>query len=60
MIKIEYKHECKSYFMKDEIFDSSREKEKKISIFGIVLFKKIEHFNCDLKGDKEGKNLGFK
>lgn len=60
MIKIEKRHDCKSFFRKDDIYDSKRDREFKISIFGIVLFKRDEHYSCDLKDNNEKNNCGFK
>jgi hypothetical protein len=49
MIKIDKKQKYESFFRKDELFDSKREKEYKVLIFGITLFKKSESFNCDVQ-----------
>jgi hypothetical protein len=59
MIKIERKHDCESFFRKDELYDSKREKEYKVVFLGITLFKRTDKYGTDIKSDN-GKNMGFK
>jgi hypothetical protein len=59
MIKIDKKQKYESFFRKDELFDSKREKEYKVLIFGITLFKKSESFNCDVQSESQN-GCGFK
>ena len=59
MIKIEKKHECDSFFRKDDIFDSKRNKEFKVSIFGWVIFKRIEHSAVNFEKNQDNGGVGF-
>jgi hypothetical protein len=61
MIKIEKNYKAESSFRKDALWDSKRDSEFRISIFGLTLFKRTEDYKCDLSEFKETKNgCGFK
>jgi hypothetical protein len=59
MIKIERKHKCESFFIKDTVYDSKRETKYSITLFGMSLWQRSDTFDADYKG--ENKNgVGFK
>lgn len=61
MIKIHKNYQGKSYFKGDTMYDESRDKEYKITLFGLVIFRHTEKFNIDLITVDEGrKRAGFK
>jgi hypothetical protein len=59
MLKVERKHECKSYFKNNDLFDSERMKEYKVTLFGWTIYKRSDSYNCDVKEGKNN-NPGFK
>ena len=59
MIKIERKHECKSFFRKEALLDLSRYTEYKVSFFGLTIFKRDDKFRNDFRED-DNNGVGFK
>jgi hypothetical protein len=55
MIKRETKTVCKSYFKNNDLYDSKREVTFSISVFGLNIYKRIEHYNCDVKEGRDNK-----
>ena len=53
------KHECKSYWKKDGLYDLSRIKETKVKIFGVTIWMNSESYNCDMIDDNKNE-IGFK
>jgi hypothetical protein len=60
MIKIERKHECESFFIKDTVYDSKRSTGFKVSIFGLTLYQRSDSFNADYKDSVNKNGVGFK
>jgi len=60
MIKIEKKHDCKSYWKNDGLYDSSRSKDYSVKIFGITVWRNKEDYNCDLVEIENKNQIGFK
>jgi hypothetical protein len=59
MITIERKHECKSYWKNDGLYDCKRSKEYKLKIFGLTIWRNKENYDSDLVAiEKDG--IGFK
>ena len=59
MIKIENTHDSKSYWKGDDIYDSKRNKTKKIKLFGLTIWENTDNYNCELTEDNKN-GIGFK
>jgi hypothetical protein len=61
MINIHKNYSGKSYFKGETMYDESRDKEYKITLFGLTIFRHTEKFNIDLVTVEESKKrAGFK
>ena len=58
MLKIQKKQDCKSYFKKDDLYDSHRVREYTVSIFGLVVYRRIDNYDCDAS-NIGGNSIGF-
>ncbi len=59
MIKIEHTHESKSYWKADDLYDSERNKTKKIKLFGWTIWENTDSYNSELTEDYKN-GIGFK
>lgn len=62
MLKIHKDYNGESYFKGDVMYDHSRVKEYRITLFGITIYRTTENFNIDLISDETitSKRAGFK
>jgi hypothetical protein len=59
MIKVEEKHNCKSYWRGEGLYDMKRDKDRKVKLFGITIWRHTENYESDLLNDIDRKP-GFK
>jgi hypothetical protein len=60
MLRLEVKHECKSYWRNDGLYDLHRNKNLRVKIFGLTIWHTKSDYDCDLINVTAKNEVGFK